>query len=965
MCGCTNAMRSFLALSAALCMVLSLCSVSTDSTGSSAEPQWWSGQGTYYLRNASYGYAMMWYSARNPHYNDFSASGGDCANFVSQALIAGGMSLWQGTDGNGYGVYPDVDRPSTYSNGTIPFCDYLHQHLVNYQPVDYYYVIEGVNATIPPDIAVGDVVIFGEDAVDRWMHAMLVVWVGAGDIGLAAHTTDVWNVSFWTELGYASFDCANFYHIHVELSEPFSFMVRTSTLNVRVGPGTNGLSQYYQDIGDIHSLEMYVAIGAHTDANGNLWYQFWFDERSAWCAAEMASGSVYALMVNQAQFEIDVSTALNVRDGPGTSYAVAGQVYDGARYVTKGMRYDPVGGLYWRSFWWGGMVKWCAASYTFNATSIMKNLTRMNVGFYPYWMGTSYNSLRHELITHLPWFSVEMNSAGDITNYHNWPSGWSALIARCKENGTKLLLTATLFGSSSVSSFLSNSSARSNCISNLLTQTINGNADGIVLDLEYPPSGSDADLATFTQEISAGFKGENLLYEVHFCLMPYPWSSYGYGELSAMNSYLDYYFLMGYDYHYSGSATTGAVGALFWDNDIDAWHAIDRYIHLLGADRKKFVYGVPYFGFDWPVSSAEYNQRAASTTGSGSSRTYDSAMSNLESTGAALQWDAFSQSPWYWYWNGTSYRQVWFDNATSLRFKYQLVNELDLPGMGVWALGYDSPRAELWDAIDEKLGLFCLDVEPANGSVVGGVVNMSIHTYGGVTEAWLNISEGGWQKAIYTTEIHQSHLSQFYHLWDTTTLPDGWHTVQFRLNNSYGWASYENRSYYVQNHYHIPLAQGWNLVSLPLVQPNTTIESVLSSISGEYDRVIWYSPLEGWRQFYTKWDPALNDLTHLNHTMGFWLNVTAPSTTLNTTGNPPVSSAIPLKAGWNLIGYPARNDSSYTVGQLKAATSAAYVEGFDPSATYMTSVLPDSYVLKKGEGYWVYVPADTTWTVDW
>ncbi|MEW5936666.1 MAG: hypothetical protein AB1665_02470 [Candidatus Thermoplasmatota archaeon] len=35
------------------------------------------------------------------------------------------------------------------------------------------------------------------------------------------------------------------------------------------------------------------------------------------------------------------------------------------------------------------------------------------------------------------------------------------------------------------------------------------------------------------------------------------------------------------------------------------------------------------------------------------------------------------------------------------------------------------------------------------------------------------------------------------------------------------------------------------------------------------------------------------------------------------------------------------------------------------TATYKTGVLAESYVLKKGEGYWVYVPADTTWTVDW
>ena len=118
-----------------------------------------------------------------------------------------------------------------------------------------------------------------------------------------------------------------------------------------------------------------------------------------------------------------MNTALNVRDGPGTSYAIAGQVFDEVRYVTKGMRDNS--GTIWRSFWWSGEVKWVSTSYSVNVTEIQKNLTRMNVGFYPSWMGTSHNSLQHDKLSHLAWFSVEMNTAGDIIAYNNWPSGWT------------------------------------------------------------------------------------------------------------------------------------------------------------------------------------------------------------------------------------------------------------------------------------------------------------------------------------------------------------------------------------------------------------------------------------------------------------------------------------------------------------------------------------------------------------
>ena len=918
--------------------------------------------GTHFLRNAAYGYALNWYNARNPHYNDFTASGGDCANFVSQCLISGGMSLWRGTNGGGYGVYPDVDRPTTYSNGTIPYCDYLHLHLTRYQPVEYTYVVEGVNASIPANIDVGDVVIFGTASGDKWSHAMIVVTLGAGDIGLAGHTTDTWGASFWSVLG-GSFTCASFYHINAKLEEPFSFMVNAGTLNVRAGPGINSAGNYYQAIGSVQQYQMYVAISTQADASGNIWYKFWFDERCAWCAANMVSGNIYAKPVNQPQFEIDVSTTLNVRDGPGTSYAIAGQVFDGLRFVPKGMRNNA--GTLWRSFWWGGMVKWCSNGYTDNVTFTEKGLTRQNVGFWPSWMGTTYTNLQQDLLTHVAWFSVEMDTAGNIIAYNSWPSGWTSLVTRCHENGTKVLLTMTLFGSSSVSTFLASPTARANGVSNLLYQVVAGNADGIMIDLEYPPSGSDTDLLYFMQELDAAFYAEDMLYEVHFCLMPYPWTSYGFGQLPAINSYVDYYFLMGYDYFYSGSATTGPCGALFWTNNIDAWNSIRIYINSRGVDRQKLVYGIPYFGFDYPVATSGHDAPGATRNGTASSRTYSSAMTKLASTGATLRWDATSLSPWYYYLENGQWHQVWFDNATSLMYKYQVINQLDLPGMGIWALAYDGTRTELWDAIGAKLGQFSLDTNPLNASVVSGTVNISSVAWGGVTDVWMRLPGASWQEATYSTNIHQVSEARFWMNWDTASLATGWHRVEFRLNNSYGHVSFENRSYYVDNgktQFEIPLSVGWNLISIPLSMTDTSVPNVLSSISGSLVSVKYFNSTDKadpWKSY--RPGGMANDLISINRGMGIWVCVNA-ACTVAIEGSVPPSTSITLLAGWNLIGYPSGTER--TITSALAGTGYDRVEGFTATAPYVQE-LAGSYLMRQGEAYWVRVPADTTWFVDY
>ena len=55
------------------------------------------------------------------------------------------------------------------------------------------------------------------------------------------------------------------------------------------------------------------------------------------------------------------------------------------------------------------------------------------------------------------------------------------------------------------------------------------------------------------------------------------------------------------------------------------------------------------------------------------------------------------------------YRQLYVDDARALGAKYDLVNRYGLRGAGMWALGYDGTRTELWSAIKAK---FITDTVP-------------------------------------------------------------------------------------------------------------------------------------------------------------------------------------------------------------------------------------------------------------
>jgi hypothetical protein len=119
-----------------------------------------------YSPSKAIAYAQQWAHSRNPNYHDYSNEGGDCANFVSQCLIAGGLSL-SGCEGTyGYG-------------GTIPWVPNIEKCLIQKGWTRYY--------NMPSNgIPKGSVIIFNDN-----QHTVLCVQGGTSPL-VAGHTTDQW-----------------------------------------------------------------------------------------------------------------------------------------------------------------------------------------------------------------------------------------------------------------------------------------------------------------------------------------------------------------------------------------------------------------------------------------------------------------------------------------------------------------------------------------------------------------------------------------------------------------------------------------------------------------------------------------------------------------------------------------------------------------------------------------------------
>jgi parallel beta-helix repeat protein len=156
------------------------------------------------------------------------------------------------------------------------------------------------------------------------------------------------------------------------------------------------------------------------------------------------------------------------------------------------------------------------------------------------------------------------------------------------------------------------------------------------------------------------------------------------------------------------------------------------------------------------------------------------------------------------------------------------------------------------------------------------------------------------------------------------------------------------------------LQMGANLVSIPLIQQDERVETVLQTLS--YDSAWFYnSSAQEWES-YARLKPFSKGFEFLNLSMGFWVDVTEDSN-LTVAGVVPTQTDIQLRTGWNLVGFPSFV-STYTVADLGAVASVERVEAFNASSPpYFLRVSQSSDVLTAGHGFWIMVASDSIWPV--
>ena len=161
----------------------------------------------------------------------------------------------------------------------------------------------------------------------------------------------------------------------------------------------------------------------------------------------------------------------------------------------------------------------------------------------------------------------------------------------------------------------------------------------------------------------------------------------------------------------------------------------------------------------------------------------------------------------------------------------------------------------------------------------------------------------------------------------------------------------------------IGLSNGWNLISLPKQQTDTSIDNVLGTIVNKYDSVWAY--INGQWKSYDPVQPFFSDLTDMQAGVGYWIKMKEPGE-LTVSGPEPLTS-INLSDGWNLVGFNGSEvkdtETAMTSISGKYISVWAYVNGqwksYDPNQPFFS----DLNNVTPGVGYWIKTSEACTWSL--
>ncbi|HET6245709.1 MAG: T9SS type A sorting domain-containing protein [Bacteroidetes bacterium] len=372
-------------------------------------------------------------------------------------------------------------------------------------------------------------------------------------------------------------------------------------------------------------------------------------------------------------------------------------------------------------------------------------LNKIVFGWHPYWMNGLQTNYQWDLLTDFSYFSYDVNpNNGQAYTTNSWST--AASVTSALANGVRVNLCVTLFGSSNHTTFLTNATAQQTLITNLINLVQARGAHGVNIDFEEMASAQKNNLTTFITNLCNQMHAAIPNSQVSIALPAVDWGNAF--DVAAMNPYIDLFIIMGYDYYWGGSTQAGPTDPAYtFDATVSSQNisrSINTYLNK-GIPNSKLILGLPYYGREWNTTTDLVPSNATSHV---AARTYKFIKDNSSGNYSNPNFYLKSMTNYHTYYSGSNWRQCFINNAFTLGKRYDMVNQRNIGGIGIWSLGGDDGYTDLWNKIEEKFTncsvISCTDTIYDMGGPMGDYYNDENFTFvispTGATQVNMNFS---------------------------------------------------------------------------------------------------------------------------------------------------------------------------------------------------------------------------------
>lgn len=344
------------------------------------------------------------------------------------------------------------------------------------------------------------------------------------------------------------------------------------------------------------------------------------------------------------------------------------------------------------------------------------------LGFLPGWLVSSAaDSIDRDLLTVAAIHSVEASGDGRLVSKKpsgDVPPGWKALdsdaFAELKTSlqsaGVKVVpviqRTGWTDGTAERTRTLLTKPKNRRSLAGRIAKFVEGRGfDGVNLDVEPVPADLADDYVALVRDVRAAL--DEIDPELHLSVdVVAGLDGYDLDALTADDA-ADLAVIMGYNYRTDGARVAGSTAPLRDPSGSDLSSSVAEAVAQAAPDR--LLLALPWYGRAWATESDQ--ARAETVRGKGidapSEPYYGAAIDLAAKSGRRYQpdqasaWTAYpdrqcTNCPAVW-------RQVWYDDPDSFGAKIDHALEQGLAGIGVWALGMESGRDDLWLTLRDRL----------------------------------------------------------------------------------------------------------------------------------------------------------------------------------------------------------------------------------------------------------------------